>query len=215
MTPSSLNSERADWQEAIDFAENYTGDAQLPPGTEGTVILRSGETVYYVGLGAGLLEPRRGQSISLRRSETQPTNYFGVSARLWRGFWIHGGSPTGPRVTESVSISLPPSDELKVVDTGNFVVTSKRIVFTGAMLAREWQFAKLLSVQHDSQAPRTLLAVSNRQTVSVLVYDIERTDPIRFRMTLALARFQGRAEQLAAYCREQLAMLGEETSTKP
>jgi hypothetical protein len=94
-----------------------------------------------------------------------------------------------------------------VIDTGDASITTRRVVFQGDKYTREWEFSKLIGIIHYSDHPATAIQVSNRQKTSGIVYPGRSPEPLRLAMTLAIAIFQGEAEETVKELRDELADL--------
>jgi hypothetical protein len=66
-------------------------------------------------------------------------------------------------------------------------VTNQRVIFQGGRHNREWAFAKLVGLAHDTNTPCTLMQVTNRKNVSGLQLDPTTVAGFRFNLTLAYA----------------------------
>lgn len=90
------------------------------------------------------------------------------------------GSGTGP---------LPVGVQLR--DVGTAVVTDRRVVFHGGRGKREWAYAKLTGLIHDTSVPFSLMQVSNRKSASGLLLAPADAASFRFNLTLAIADAAG------------------------
>lgn len=190
--------ERHELEETIQMAREFRG---LPVSeAQVTFNAKKGELVYLVGQGAALIETRGTRG-------TYQGGYSGFSFRIARGVRYHVGGSRGQYV---------PGPEVPTpIDTGTVVITNQRVVFFGPKHSREWAFAKLLAVDHDSEQPWTSLPVSNRQKVSGILYDHESAETFRFRLALALANFSDETEDLVASLEEELAELDSQEPALP
>lgn len=59
-------------------------------------------------------------------------------------------------------------EQLMVVDTGTSIFTNQRIVFTGAKLVRDWDLAKVVSLEPGPNGFNVKIAVSNQSRTSGL-----------------------------------------------
>ena len=112
--------------------------------------------------------------------------YSGFSFREATGMRDDIGGSTGTQVAGA--------EQLKIIDEGPVTITDQRVILQGSRNSREWAFAKLLGVWHDGTRPMTLMAVSNRQKVSGLIYAAADTAQFRYFLSLALAHYQGTFE---------------------
>lgn len=193
----------ADWyadhqelKDLRDHATEFTGvtNAESP---ELPVVLKKGERAFFVGQGAALIEPRRGRGQYVG-------GYAGFSFRVMKGVRFHTGSSRGTYI--------PGEETPTPIDEGTVTITNQRVVFQGTKQAREWAFAKVLGVQHDPALPWTSLHVSNRQKVSGILYDEANMALVRFRLSLAIAHFQG---DLAGFVTQLDRELAEHRSLQP
>ncbi len=186
----------AEMAELIVAAQTFEGVV----GPEVPVLLKKGERAFMVGRGASLIEPRR------------PPGHWegastGMSFRVMKGVSYRVGQSRGHFVQDS--------ERPTAIDQGTATITSQRVVFQGAKVAREWQFSKLLGVSHDPNEPWTALQVSNRQKVSGFLYDEEHAEAIRFRLTLALARYNDTVPELVADLQRQRSEHAKLASAQP
>jgi hypothetical protein len=175
-------------------ARSYDGGTASP---DSPVVLKRGESVYAELASAGLVEVQRGAG-------HYTGGYSGFSFRLMKGVRYNVGGSRGTYVQGD--------EQLRITDEGRVTVTSKRVVFTGERNAREWAYAKLVSVQHDGERPVTMIGVSNRQKLSGLAYPVEATSELRFKLSLAVAQAQGTVPALVASLEAELA---EQAKTRP
>lgn len=89
------------------------------------------------------------------------------------------------------------------VDEGQLVITNQRILFLGAKKTIESKLAKVVSAEVDDDGTITV-AVSNRQSPMSVAVGSATADWLRLRLDLAVARYQGNVDQLAAKLREQV-----------
>jgi hypothetical protein len=185
----------AQWQEAdanlrslLQVAQTFNGqtaaDAPNLP-----VVLRRNEHAFFTLTGAGLVETRRGQGHYVG-------GYSGFSFRIAKGVRYHVG---GTRGTYQAG-----PDQPTVIDTGTATITDQRVVFQGAKQTREWAFAKLIGYQHFDSPSWTAIQVSNRQKTSGVLCDAATAGNFQFRLTLALAHFNGQVPALVTQLEAQL-----------
>jgi len=192
---SEWQTESDQLQEEIQLAQHstgFTGVNELVP-----VMLHNGEGVFLVAQGAALVEPKRlpGHWVG---------GYSGISFRVMKGVRYHvGGSRgqyvAGPEVPTPVSI-------------GTATITSQRVVFQSGNEAREFAFSKLIGYQHDPRSPVTYFQVSNRKKASGIGYTKETARIWRFRLSLALAHFQGEVSAILEHLQRDVA---EHQAAKP
>lgn len=171
----------------VEEARSFDGLDSVP---EATVVLKKGERVFLVAAGAHLIEPRRAPGHYVG-------GYQGVSFKVVKGVRYHVGGSRGTYVQGE--------ERPTPIDEGMLTITNQRVVFQGMKQAREWSYAKLLGIQHDPQLPWTAVQVSNRQKVSGFLYDEDSAALVRFRLSLAVAHFNGDVELLGAEVERQLA----------
>lgn len=149
----------------------------------------SGERAIYRIDRSGLFEARRGPSQWAGRSS-------GVSVPVGLGIRVRMGQSRGHYVQGAETPT--------VIDTGTVTFTDRRVVFLGQKYTREWDFAKLLGVQHDPAAHQTAIQDSNRQKTSGFTYPGLRSDIVGTWLELAIALGDGERNQVLAQLKEQL-----------
>ena len=180
---------RANLVDLIGIAGGAVGDAGDWP-----LVLKPGERLVYAIQGGGLFEPRRMPGHWKGRSA-------GVSVPVVDGIRLRFGKSAGTFVQ---------GDETPtVIDSGDVSVTTKRVVFQGSKDTREWDYSKLIGIMHYADQPRTAIQVSNRQKTSGIAYPGLAPDLVRLRLTVAVAIFNGEANQIAQQLRDELAKLDE------
>ena len=185
----------ADWQselndlkELLEVAWQYRGGSQADIAQTG-VLLETDETPYMVLKGAMLIEVRRDRGHY--EGGTQ-----GFSVRLSKGVTY--------RVAGHKGAYVPGEEEPFKIDEGMVVITNRRVIFQGPSQTREWDFDKLIGMQHDDERPWTAIHVRNRQKVSGVGYGDRLTPHVRLRLDLAVADYQGRPEIVAERLRHQV-----------
>ena len=175
-----------DLLELLEETRDFTG------ATDTALILKKGELAYQTLNGAGLIEPRR-----------LPGSWQGRSS----GYSFHVAKGVNYRIGASRGTYKQGDEVPQIIDVGTITITNQRVVFQGTKASREWAYAKLLGFQHadDPGGPWTALQVSNRQKVSGFMYDDEHADVIRFRLALAVARFNDDVTPLVEGLEAQLA----------
>jgi hypothetical protein len=182
--PAAWQSDRERLQALIAMAETFTGgtNAEVPAIP---VPLPPGEHALLVLPEVQLIEPRR-----------LPGHFMGGNA----GFTfpvtrtVHAGDTgTGDGDAQPVPI-----------DTGVVTVTDRRVVFSGPLHARTWDYASVLGYHNSIDPPWTAIPVSDRQRVSGLRYGEAQAEGFRFALTLGMARFHGSLPTLVADLRLQL-----------
>ncbi|MFN0146625.1 MAG: hypothetical protein ACKVT1_08950 [Dehalococcoidia bacterium] len=124
-------------------------DGRLPEldPAEAGILLKRGETAH------GTTEATLLKGVTIREFQAGSQ---GVSFRIAKGVRYHVGRTKGKVVVTG--------HDLVVDDVGTLTVTSRRVVFSGAKRALEFDYRKLLDMDVFSDGIR--LAVSNRQTPS-------------------------------------------------
>lgn len=173
----------AAWQADEAMLEHCLALARGGPGQAAGMVLKAGEGCYFSYGNSSLIESRRAQGHYV-------AGYSGFSFRIAKGVRYHVGGTRGHYV--------PGPDEPTAIDQGTVFFTTQRFVFLGTRQNREWAFAKLLGYQHDPEAPRTFVQVSNRQKVSGFDYSPEHAVLLQFVMALCLAANQGHVPELVA-----------------
>lgn len=115
--------------------------------------LKKGEKPLFALYNTSLTEYRSSGS-------TYSGTNAGVSLPIVGGVRGYVGGSSG-------SVTKNP-EELTIVDAGTAIFTTQRIVFTGAQLVREWEFAKVLSLDIGENGQTVKIAVSNRDRTSGL-----------------------------------------------
>ena len=157
-----------------------------------TIVLKPGEECVHAINGAGLFETRRGPGHWQGRSS-------GISVPVGGGVRIRTGASRGHYVQGSEAPTI--------IDTGTVTITSRRVVFTGPRYTREWDFGKLVGIEHFQDQPWTAIQVSNRQKTSGFTYKGLRPDFVHAWLDIALAINGGHRDQAAEQLRAQLGVL--------
>jgi hypothetical protein len=186
--------EQTAWDQEQSELEKEIRLASEPEGFVGasdiiSIMLHKQESVFLVGQGAALIEPKRLPGAWVG-------GYAGLSFRIIKGVTAHVGGSRGQYI--------PGPDVPAPIATGTATITNQRIVFQSDQHAREWAFSKLLGYQHDPNKPVTFFQVSNRQTVSGIGYSSETARMWRFRLSLALAHFRSEVPGLLAHLKQEM-----------
>jgi hypothetical protein len=192
----------ADWEEddeelrdLLDAAKNFDG------GTDDVELnLKKGERAYMVMQGSALIEPRR-----------LPGQWQGRSS----GYSFHVAKRVNYRIGATRGTYVQGEEKPQVIDEGTTTITNQRVVFQGTKASREWSFAKLLGWQHvdiPGEWAWSAIQVSNRQKVSGFAYTDEVADEVQFRLSLALATFNGDRDRIVDDVTKQLE---EHAATRP
>jgi len=81
------------------------------------------------------------------------------------------------------------SDDVTPVDVGVVTVTDQRTVFSGSLHTRTWDHGAVIGYLCNAEPPWTAIAVSDRQRISGVRYDVAHADEFRFALALGLARY--------------------------
>lgn len=196
--------EHAEWtshvqdvREMDQMAHTWTG---VPVDPNDGIIGKPGEKAYLTLTGAGLIEPRRLPGHYTGRSQ-------GFSIPVYKGIRYRVGSTKGT-FQQGAEVPTP-------IDTGIVLISDLRVVFAGSKATREWLYPKLIGFHHDDALPWTALQVSNRGTVSGILYTEQAETTVRFRLQLALAQFSGSRATFAASIDQQQADLITAEPTPP
>lgn len=181
-------------QQRLEAVRSFMGatGADVPDAVG--LVLKSGESVYCVVTDAVLIEPRKGPGEWKGRSQ-------GISMPI-------PGTRLRYRVGGTKGTFIAGEETPTPIDTGTFVATSTRGVFTGTKQSREWQWSKLLSVDHYEPGWMAM-AVSNRQKISGIGVDSANRESFEFLLDLAIARATGSTDALEADCIDDIDQLTE------
>jgi hypothetical protein len=171
----------------VEAAESFRGMTAAEAG-DIELQLKQGELVVVQVAPVGLVESRRG-----------PGHYQGGSS----GFSFRVAKGINYRIGATKGSFVQGQERLEPIDRGTLVVTTTRAVFLGGTSTREWAWAKLLGIDHDSPSV-TLIHVSNRQKVSGILAGDDVLATVRFRLELAVALFNGTEADLATRLRDEL-----------
>ncbi len=131
-----------------------------------------------------------------------PGHYQGASQGISIPIGSMGGRSVRYRVGATrghyVQGQLTPA----AIDHGTMSITSERIVFQGAAHTAEAAYAKLIGIEHGTG--EITISVSNRQHPTVLAFGAALDDWVADRLNLALAIFNGHADQARAQLQSQL-----------
>lgn len=156
------------------------------------VMLQRGERATYVIEGAGLFETRHDTGHWEGRSA-------GVSVPVTGSVRVRVGQSRGHYVQGAEAPTI--------IDTGTITFTTARVVFLGGRYTREWDFAKVLGIQHFTDQPWTAIQVSGRQKTSGFTYPGLQPALVHARLDLAVDLHEGHADQARAALVQQLAEL--------
>ena len=173
-----------DWM--LSTARSGTGFSPEQLGS--SFVAKRGESLFGAFGGCKLIEVKHGAGTYVGASS-------GFSFRLSRGIRYHVGGSRGSYVQGS--------EDLRITDEGQAIVSNKRIVFQGGLNSREWALGKVIGLQHDPVRPITLIHVSNRQKVSGFAYPPDQAPHVRYALELAAAGAAGNAGAFAAALQAQ------------
>jgi hypothetical protein len=176
---------RAEIERMIAVVENKLA-VQAP------VVLKPGERAIYVLSGAGLFEPQRGRG-----------HWTGGST----GFSVPTGAGTRYRVGATHGYYVQGTEAPTITDTGTVSLTDHRAVFQGSTHTREWDYDKLVGVQHFAKQPWTAIEVSNREKTSGFTYKGARTDFVRSWLEISVGLYEGKHDEVLRQLNQQLAEL--------
>lgn len=186
---SELN-EKKQILEIVENIENIVNEID-----ETGFITNEGEEILLMVSGVALVESKRLPSTFTGGSS-------GLSYRLTKRVTVRTGAVRG----QSVQGAEVPG----ISDTGQFVITTKRAVFTGTKQSREFLYSKLLSVSKleiAKGATALFLPVSNRKTVSGIGADIKSLETIQLRLNIALKLMRVSKDELVANLKSEIETL--------
>ncbi|MGH9024215.1 MAG: hypothetical protein ACRDV9_14140 [Acidimicrobiia bacterium] len=140
-------------------------------GAEGRTPLGEGELLYH-SLAGSLVKAGRAPSQPVGLDEGWGPEVVGRVLR-------REGTPPNAYVQRE---NVPPP-----VDSGRILVTSRRVLFEGRGLLREWRLSELDGVVHDAELPWTALQTDDDGSISGLSCDAVAIEDFRFRLALAVA----------------------------
>ncbi len=177
-------------EQQLRILENF--ETMIDETSETSFIADSGEEVILVMNGVSLVETKKTGS-------TFKGGSAGLSYRLTKRVSVRTGTFQGQ--------SIPGVDIPAIVDTGQFVVTTQRAVFTGSKQSREFDFKNLLSLSRQEigrDHSVLYLPTSNRKTVSGIGTGEGSLDIIQSRLTIALGLKRGSKDQMIAGLRNEI-----------
>ncbi len=121
-----------------------SGNPLLPTPSDNTIVLKKNEVPVYKMYNVTLSEPRA--------VRTSSGSYGGASLRVAKGVTIHSGR-TGSK-SES-------HDEIKLIDSGDLLITNKRVIFLGSNRTTNIDMNKILAI--TSEASTIQIQRSNKQ----------------------------------------------------
>jgi hypothetical protein len=156
------------------------------------LVLKPAEQLVWGMRNGGLFEPRR-----------EPGHWSGRSA----GVSVPVTDGIRLRIGKSAGRYVQGDEKPTAIDTGAISVTTERVVFQGSKYTREWVYSKLIGVMHYADEPWTAIQVSNREKTSGIIYTGQSPDPVRLRLAVAIAIFNGETDEVVKELREQLEAL--------
>ena len=180
-------------EQQLRVIENF--ETLIDETSETSFIADTGEEVILVMDGVSLIETKKTGS-------TFKGGSAGLSYRLTKRVSVRTGTFEGQ--------SIPGVEFPAIVDTGQFVVTTQRAVFTGSKQSREFDFKNLLSVSRQEiggDHSVLYLPTSNRKTVSGIGTGASSLDTIQSRLTIALGLKRGSKDQMIAGLRNEIEIL--------
>ena len=190
MTSSASTSFDRTIRERIALLERL--DRLVDESTETSFVASPDEEIILIASGVHLVESRKSPARFKGSSS-------GITVRLSKRVSLRSGSFSGE--------SIPNSSSPTVVDSGQFVVTTKRAVFAGLNETREFHYTKLLGLNRqtfDSSNSVLYLSMSGRKSVSGIGTGSTSLDIIQDRLEIALELRSKTKEQMIAELRSQL-----------
>jgi hypothetical protein len=185
---AAWQAERNELVSVLDLASTRKG------ATSSTVLLKNGEAVFGQISGVGLIETRKvggyweggsaGVSVPIGTINGRSVRY---RVGKFRGHYVEG------------------TPQPQAIDQGTLTITNQRFVYMGSSHSLECLFPKLVGIQRFPGA--LSVSVSNRQKPSVFSYGAALDDWVALRLDVALALFNGQANQFAHEITKQLAEL--------
>lgn len=153
-----------------DCAEGRIAD-QLVDTSDYGFLLNEGEMPVAYMPGTLFLEVVRAPS-------SYSGGYGGVSFPLFGRVRVNTGR-MGGKVT-------PGDESIKWTDEGTTMITTERIMFTGAKRTQEWKFAKMMSITHHAPG-YSIFAVSGKSKPTGIGFGPDVATEVQFRIELAAA----------------------------
>jgi hypothetical protein len=91
------------------------------------------------------------------------------------------------------------------IDTGDALLTGRRLVFRGPKATREWLLDEMVGYAQSEDNTWTSVQVSTRQKTSGIAYGADNAQEFQFRLELALAVWRGDRGPLVAALEAQRA----------
>lgn len=171
----------SEWKKEADTLDEYITvvrdcaegriDEQLVDTNDYGFLLNDGERGVAYMPGTLFLEVVRAPS-------TYSGGYGGVSFPLFGRVRANTGRMRG---------QVTPGDEsIEWTDEGTTMVTTERIMFTGAKRTQEWKFAKMMSITHHAPG-YSIFATSGRSKPTGIGFGPDVATEVQFRIELAAA----------------------------
>jgi len=181
--------ERADQVKELKYLLAVASGDSSPAVTN--LMLKPGEIGVAQITNVGLIEDRKGAGQWTGSSQ-------GVSFPIGK----IGGRSVRYRVGATKGHYVQGSAVPTQVDVGTMTITSQRIVYQGAKKTAECLFTKLLGIQHSGDG--ITLSVSNRQKPTAIYYGAQIDDKVTNRLSVALALYNGDAEETKVQLQTQI-----------
>ena len=114
----------------------------------------------------------------VRAPSSYSGGYGGVSFPLFGRVRVNTGR-MGGKVT-------PGNESIKPTDEGTTMITTERIMFTGAKRTQEWKFAKMMSITHHEPG-YSIFAMSGKSKPTGIAFGPDVATEVQFRIELAAA----------------------------
>ena len=114
----------------------------------------------------------------VRAPSSYSGGYGGVSFPLFGRVRVNTGR-MGGKVT-------PGNESIKPTDEGTTMITTERIMFTGAKRTQEWKFAKMMNITHH-ELGYSIFATSGRSKPTGIGFGADVATEVQFRIELAAA----------------------------
>ena len=188
---SEWQAQRDGCAELVQLAQSFKGT-----GSDGQLMLKPGEAIFYKVTGSALIEVRHGAAQWKGHSQgfSIPVGSLGGRSVRYRVGQTRGHLAQSPPVATAI-------------DRGTLFITNQRVVFQGGKQTRECAFAKLIGFEHSDTEGSTTFSVSNRQKPTTVRYGAELSGSFDFRLDLALAHFQGKVADLAGQVQQDLVQI--------
>jgi TM2 domain-containing membrane protein YozV len=125
-----------------------------------------------------------------------------IESRSTGSTYVGGSQGLSFRVMKNVSYRVGASkghleknpETEQIIDVGTAIFTSKRVVFTGPKVTREWDFENLVNVAVEPNGVKAYLPVSNREKTSGLTWLNTKEITPGMALSIAHALFTGGLE---------------------